>query len=84
MHVKCKSCGHEIPVAGKPKGSTSISNVQTTGNVRVGDGGISFGKGGGISFKKGGSISFGAPRPSTFACPKCSESFEYEASEIQE
>ena len=84
MHVKCKTCDHEIPVAGRPQGSTSISDVQTTGNVRVGDGGISFGKGGGISFKKGGSISFGAPIPSTFICPKCGDSHDYEVSEIQD
>lgn len=82
MYVNCKSCNYKIPVTGKPKGSTSLSNVQLTGNVRVGDAGISFGKGGIISFKKGGRIGFGAPRPSTFVCPECGASAEYGASEI--
>lgn len=83
-HVICKSCSNQISVAGKPKGATTIKNVQAEGNVRIGDGGISFGKRGGISFKKGGSISFGAPRPSTFSCPKCGTSNEYSNAEIIE
>lgn len=83
-HVNCKSCGYHIPVAGKPKGSTTIENVEAKGNVRIGDGGISFGNGGSISFKKGGAISFGGPRPSHFVCPKCGKSHSYESAEIVE
>ena len=83
MYVICKSCGEPIPVAGRPKGSTSLGNVRTRG-VRVGDGGISFRPGGSISFRPGGSIGFGKPRPSTFDCPKCHVSHEYQASEIED
>jgi predicted RNA-binding Zn-ribbon protein involved in translation (DUF1610 family) len=84
MHVICKSCNHQIPVAGRPKGSTSLTNVRASGNVRIGDGRISFGPGGKISFGKGGGIGFGRPRPSTFMCPKCGNSHEYASDEIKD
>ena len=83
MYVNCKSCGEKIPVAYKPKGSTSLTGVHTQGNVGVGDGEITFGSGGSISFGPGGTVGFGKPRASTFVCLKCGESHDYEASEIK-
>jgi DNA-directed RNA polymerase subunit RPC12/RpoP len=82
MHVICKNCGHEIPVAGRPQGSTDLHGVQLHGNVHVEGGSITFGPGGGISFGPAGSMSFGPPRPSEFRCPRCSTTAEYGASEI--
>jgi len=84
MHVICKGCGHKIPVAGRPKGSTNVEGVNVEGNVHIDGGSITFGPGGSISFGPGGGIGFGTPRPSTFACPKCHSTFEYTADEIQE
>ena len=83
MYVVCKSCGHEIPVADRPRGYSSLGNVRASGQVRIGDGEIGFGPGGSISFGPGGSIGFGGPRPSIFHCSKCDASHEYEASEIK-
>ena len=84
MYVICKSCNHQIPISGRPRGSTTLTDVKARGNVRIGDGGIGFGPEGSISFGKGGSIGFGKPRPSTFFCPKCGNSHEYEADEIKD
>ena len=83
MHVVCKECSHRIPVTGRPRGSTSMRNVQAEG-VDVGDGGISFRRGGRISFGRGGSIGFGKPLPSNFKCPKCGNESPYQADEIKD
>ena len=82
MHVICKKCGHHIPVAGRPGGSTNIEGVALEGNVHVEGGKISFGEGGAINFGSGGSISFGPPEESEFACPKCRHVAGYTADEI--
>lgn len=85
MHVDCKSCGSRIPVAYKPKGSTSLTGVRAAGNVGVGDGEMTFGPGGGsISFRPGGQVGFRRPPASTFVCPECGKSHDYEASEIKD
>lgn len=84
MHVICKKCGRKIAVAGRPKGSTTISNIKVKGNVRVGGGGIGFGPGGSISFGPGGSIGFGAPQRSSFSCMACGTAAEYEPDEIKD
>jgi len=82
MHVKCKSCGNRIPVAGRPRGGTRLSGVRTFGKVRVEGGGIAFGPGGGISFGPGGGIAFGPPPKSEFTCPDCHNTNTYGADEI--
>ena len=84
MHVICKKCGSKIAVAGRPIGSTSISNVQVKGNVHVGEGGIGFGSGGSISFGPGGNIGFGGPQVSSFSCMACGAAAEYESNEIKD
>ena len=84
MFVICKNCSHRIPVAYRPKGSTNIDGVKIEGNVHVGDGGISLGKGGSISFGSGGMIEFGSSKSSKFTCPKCNASLEYSPDEIKE
>jgi len=84
MHVICKKCGTKIEVTGRPKGSTSLSNIQVKGNVHVGGGGIGFGTGGSISFGPGGGIGFGGPQKSTFSCMACGATAEYEPNEIKD
>lgn len=84
MHVVCKKCGAKIAVAGRPTGSTSLSNVRVQGNVRVGGGGIAFGPGGGISFGPGGAIGFGEPQKSPFACLACGTTEEYVPDDIKD
>jgi len=73
MHVVCKSknCGAQIPIAGRPEGSTGLDNVRVQGNVNVSGGKVSFGPGGKVSFGPGGMIAFGPPKPSQFVCPEC-------------
>ena len=80
-HVICKKCSFQIPVAGRPTGSTTITGVHAEG-VRIGDAGIAFGPGGKISFGEGGAIGFGPPAPSQFMCPSCGATAQYEADEI--
>ena len=82
MHVICKQCGHSIPVADRPKGSTVLTDVTTRGNVHVKGGAITFGPGGVVSFGQGGKIAFGPPLPSQFTCPKCRSVRDYEPDEI--
>ena len=82
MHVTCKKCGENIPVAGRPTGSTSAKNISTEGPVKIGGGGIAFKPGGKLSFRQGGSIGFGPPRASQFMCRACGHTASYEASEI--
>lgn len=84
MYVSCKKCKARIEVAGRPKGSTSTSNVHLQGNVRVEGGRISFGPGGSISFGPGGFISFGKPVPSEFTCIQCGHTDEYSPEEIED
>lgn len=84
MHVICKKCGSKIAVAGRPKGSTSLANVQVKGNVSVGGGRIGFGRGGSISLRPGGRIGFGGPQKSSFSCMACGTIAEYEPSEIKD
>ena len=81
MHVVCKGCGREIRVVGRPDGTTSATGVRAQ-NVRLGDGGISFGPGGRISFGPGGRVGFGPPAASKFTCFECQATHVYEASEI--
>lgn len=84
MHVICKKCGSKIAVAGRPKGLTSVSNVQVKGNVHVGGGAIGFGPGGSISFGHGGSIGFGDSQKSNFSCMACGTAAGYKPDEIRE
>lgn len=84
MHITCKSCGEKIEVSHKPQGGTSVKGINAKGNVNIGEGGISFGRGGLLSFGKGGSISFGKPPTSTFTCFDCGKSHEYIADEIKD
>lgn len=84
MHVVCKHCDHEIPVAGKPSGSTNLEGVRLEGNVHVDGGSVTFGPGGSIVFGSGGSMSLGPPPESEFMCPKCGKSATYSADEIVE
>jgi hypothetical protein len=84
MHVICKKCGGKIVVAGRPKGFTSLSGVQTGGGVNVRGGEIRLGPGGSIAFGPGGTVGFGGPRNSSFTCPACGSTGEYRPDEINE
>jgi hypothetical protein len=84
MHVICKNCKCKIVVSGKPGGSTNLSGVQATGNVKIDGGSISFGPGGGISFGPGGSISFGPPPKSQFVCTDCGHIDTYDPEDFIE
>jgi|WetSurMetagenome_2_1015567.scaffolds.fasta_scaffold844793_1 hypothetical protein len=84
MHVICKKCGGKIAVAGRPRGTTTINNIQVKGNVSVGGGTIGFGPGGSISFGPGGSIGLGGPQKSGFSCMECGTDAEYEPNEIKD
>lgn len=84
MHVICKSCSGKIAVAGRPRGSTSLKNVQVQGDVHVGGGGIRLGPGGRVSLGPGGRIGLGPPQSSAFTCPACATTAEYTAEEIRE
>lgn len=82
MHVVCKKCSGKILVSHRPEGATTISGVQTTGNVTVAGGKIAFGPGGKVSFGSGGQIGFGRPKPSSFTCMSCGHTAEYGSTEI--
>jgi hypothetical protein len=84
MNVLCKSCKRKIAVSGKPGGSTNLSGVQVTGDVKIQGGGIAFGPGGGISFGPGGGISFGPPPKSEFVCTECGHIDTYGAEDFIE
>ena len=84
MHVICKKCSGKIAVAGRPTGSTSLSNAGVQGQVHVGGGGITFGPGGVLSLGPGGSVGFGGPQNSSFTCMACGNTAEYSPAEIKD
>ena len=84
MYVICKKCRSKIAVAGRPTGSTSVSNVQIRGNVHVDGGSIGFGPGGMISFGRGGAVGFGGRQESTFSCMACGTTSQYTPDEIKD
>jgi len=85
MFVICKSCKSKIAVSHRPSGGVSASEVKIEGNVRMKDGGLTFGPGGKVSFGPGGSIGFsGRPPKSSFTCTSCGSTHEYDAQDIKD
>lgn len=85
MFVICKSCQAKIQVSHRPSGGVSASGVNVEGNVRMKDGGLTFGPGGKVSFGPGGSIGFSGRSPkSSFTCTSCGSTHKYDAREIKD
>ena len=84
MHVICKGCNAKIEVSSRPDGTTNVANLNISGGVHIGGGGIGFGPGGSVGFGPGGVIGFGPPTTSSFICMACGRKDGYLATEIRD